>query len=32
MFDKLTLTDEASQAIEMKIISYASVYTGSYEE
>lgn len=32
MFDKLTLTDEAAQAIEMKISSYASVYTGSYEE
>lgn len=32
MFDRVTLTDEAKQAIKMKISSYASVYTGNYEE
>lgn len=32
MFDRVTLTDEAEQALEMKISSYASVYTESIEE
>jgi len=32
MFDRVTLTDEAEQAFEMKISSYAADYTVSYEE